>query len=202
MTLPSPKPSTERDARRSIPTLYNGTRFRSKLEADWARVFDTLGIPWEYEQIGQYFGDVFYYVDFWLPRSRQYVEVKGCFEPSDCRKIQALLANVPARAHTAADVCPDITIVACEPQGVFRGWERNGRAREESFFDFLTKRARVVELFACAVCGGWWFADVEWSWRCQCCGAYAGNAHVAGSIGSPVPQFPNVHALHFLAPND
>lgn len=32
-----------------IPTQYNGTNFRSRLEAKWARMFDLLGWNWEYE---------------------------------------------------------------------------------------------------------------------------------------------------------
>lgn len=31
------------------PTLYRGTRMRSRLEADFARYLDTLGEPWAYE---------------------------------------------------------------------------------------------------------------------------------------------------------
>jgi len=35
----------------AIPTVYKGIRFRSRLEAKWARVFDILGENWEYEPI-------------------------------------------------------------------------------------------------------------------------------------------------------
>jgi hypothetical protein len=35
--------------RRGIPTTYAGTRFRSRLEARWAHLFDALGWRWEYE---------------------------------------------------------------------------------------------------------------------------------------------------------
>lgn len=192
--------TNEFSVRRSIPTEYNGTRFRSKLEADYARAFDALGIVWEYEKVGQYFGDQFYLVDFWLPKSRQYVEVKGVFEPDDCRKIQSLLSHVSPRP-CASDTCPDIPIVACVPDGKFYGWERR-YSRGESFFDFLKKRSIAVDLFACAVCRGWWFGDPDWSWRCQCCGAYAGNGHIAAHLGSPIPQFPNPNALHFFANRD
>jgi hypothetical protein len=108
----------------SIPTEYNGQAFRSKLEADWARAFDTLGVQWRYEPKGRYFGDVFYLVDFYLPMSRQWVEVKGVFEPEDCRKIVGLLTHIEARPYTDPETCPDIALVACEPKGVFRGWER------------------------------------------------------------------------------
>lgn len=36
---------------RGIPTLYAGTRFRSRLEARWAAFFDLAGWRWEYEPI-------------------------------------------------------------------------------------------------------------------------------------------------------
>jgi hypothetical protein len=42
--------------RRSIPTRHKGIRFRSKLEADWAITFDALGIIWQYEREGRYYG--------------------------------------------------------------------------------------------------------------------------------------------------
>ncbi len=37
---------------KAIETYYNGYRFRSRLEARWAVVFDTLGIRYEYEPEG------------------------------------------------------------------------------------------------------------------------------------------------------
>lgn len=37
---------------KAIPTRYAGCRFRSRLEARWAVLFDTLNWPWEYETQG------------------------------------------------------------------------------------------------------------------------------------------------------
>lgn len=183
----------------SIPTMYAGTRFRSKLEADYARTFDALGVKWEFEGVAHYFGKTFYYPDFWLPRSRQYVEVKGVFEPNDVKKIRALIAEAKPRQYTGEHV-PDIPIVAAMPGGVFFGWERTAEP-VENWYTFLTKSARKVELFACTACRGWWFCDPSEGFRCQCCGVWDGNGRVATSIGSPIPEFPNVDALFFLAPD-
>lgn len=36
----------------AIETHYAGCRFRSRLEARWAVVFDAKGLPWEYEPEG------------------------------------------------------------------------------------------------------------------------------------------------------
>ena len=37
---------------KAIETYYKGYHFRSRLEARWAVFFDTLGIPWKYEDQG------------------------------------------------------------------------------------------------------------------------------------------------------
>jgi hypothetical protein len=78
---------------RAIPTRYKDILFRSKLEADWAISLDHLGIFWEYEREGRYWGDVFYAPDFWLPEPEQWLEVKGSVYPADLLKWSALLSH-------------------------------------------------------------------------------------------------------------
>jgi hypothetical protein len=178
----------------SIRTRYNGTLFRSKLEADWARAFDSLGVVWEYEREGQYFGDVFYLPDFWLPKSRQYVEVKGVFEPADCKKIRAVVETAKPRPYTGDWWCPDIPIIACVPDGKFYGWERKDEPAQD-WYEFLTTSARHISLFECTECRGWWFCDGDQSFRCQCCGAYDGDHFVSDRWDSPLPRFPDLSEL-------
>jgi hypothetical protein len=61
-----------------IETVYNGYRFRSRLEARWAVYFDTLGIEYEYEKEGFDLGEHGWYLpDFWLPQVSMWAEVKG-----------------------------------------------------------------------------------------------------------------------------
>lgn len=61
-----------------IETIYNGYRFRSRLEARWAVFFDTLGIQYEYEPEGFKLSDgTMYLPDFYLPTFDYYVEIKG-----------------------------------------------------------------------------------------------------------------------------
>jgi hypothetical protein len=62
---------------KAIPTKYNGTQFRSRLEARWAAFFDLLGWPWEYEPFD---------CDGWIPdfalfgaEQQMLVEVKPIF---------------------------------------------------------------------------------------------------------------------------
>jgi hypothetical protein len=52
----------------ALDTFYKGRKFRSRLEARYAIVFDHLGIKWQYEPEGFNLGDgLLYLPDFWLP---------------------------------------------------------------------------------------------------------------------------------------
>lgn len=62
---------------KAIETVYNGYRFRSRLEARWAVFFETAGIEYEYEPEGFQFEDGTKYLpDFYLPWFKCYVEIK------------------------------------------------------------------------------------------------------------------------------
>jgi hypothetical protein len=61
---------------KAIETVYNGYRFRSRLEARWAVFFDTLGIKYEYEKEGFDLNGVWYLPDFWWPEMNIWVEIK------------------------------------------------------------------------------------------------------------------------------
>jgi hypothetical protein len=68
-----------------IPTHYAGCYFRSRLEARWAVVFDTLGIRWEYELEGYALPSGWYLPDFWLPDFKFWVEIKPLNTETDPR---------------------------------------------------------------------------------------------------------------------
>lgn len=62
---------------KSIDTIYNGYRFRSRLEARWAVFFDVLNITYEYEKEGfDLDNSILYLPDFWLPQVNMWAEVK------------------------------------------------------------------------------------------------------------------------------
>ena len=44
-------PTRSPHASAAIPTTYKGIRFRSRLEARWAAMFDICGWRWEYEPL-------------------------------------------------------------------------------------------------------------------------------------------------------
>jgi hypothetical protein len=60
-----------------IETLYNGYRFRSRLEARWAVFFDEIGLRYEYEKEGFDLDGIWYLPDFWLPEKDCWAEIKG-----------------------------------------------------------------------------------------------------------------------------
>lgn len=82
---------------KSIPTVYHGYRFRSRLEARWAVFFDTVGVVWEYEPEGFDLGSsVWYLPDFKLHNvtrrgqeeaSDLWVEVKGVLDDESLQKV-------------------------------------------------------------------------------------------------------------------
>ena len=72
-----------------IETVYQGYRFRSRLEARWAVFFDTAGIRWEYEKEGFELGDGARYLpDFYLSDYQCWIEIKGQ-EPSETERHKA-----------------------------------------------------------------------------------------------------------------
>lgn len=62
---------------KAIETVYNGYRFRSRLEAKWAVFFDTVGIKYQYEIEGYEMDDIRYLPDFYLPEYDRWFEIKG-----------------------------------------------------------------------------------------------------------------------------
>tara|TARA_R110002153_G_scaffold153334_1_gene305169 strand:- start:64 stop:687 length:624 start_codon:yes stop_codon:yes gene_type:complete len=63
---------------KAIETRYKGYRFRSRLEARWAVLFDQLNIQWDYELEGYHLSDgTMYLPDFYLKDLNIFIEIKG-----------------------------------------------------------------------------------------------------------------------------
>jgi len=93
---------------KAIDTIYNGYKFRSRLEARWAVFFDEAGIIWEYEKEGYDLGDGVYYLpDFWLPQLDIFVEVKGSrLSKADTIKVERLAEQSNKRVAVVGSI-PD-----------------------------------------------------------------------------------------------
>ena len=132
---------------RSIPTIYHGVLFRSRLEARWAEAFDRRGIAWMYEEDSYDLGGGVYYLpDFLLPRLRTYVEVKGILDDEAERKPRALaratvlnqilvvLAHVPAGERWAVVADEGALdwhhgINVCDASGLAQFFDADGACR-------------------------------------------------------------------------
>ena len=66
---------------KAVPTEFRGTKYRSRLEAEWARWLHERKVNYQYEsrrfklELG-----IWYLPDFYLPEARTYIEVKGGME--------------------------------------------------------------------------------------------------------------------------
>lgn len=89
-----------------IETVYDGYRFRSRLEARWAVFFNAAGIEYQYEPEGFVLPDGSWYLpDFYLPKvggragkNGLWVEVKGRMTPTVLRT---------ARLFAGVDECSE-----------------------------------------------------------------------------------------------
>ena len=104
--LKKPWESEQAQQFKAIETEWHGCRFRSRLEARWAVLFELLGIEWEYEPDGFIIdGGIRYLPDFLLRGVRVrrgnstpidlYVEVKGFMSDADYKKVDGFSRYKP-----------------------------------------------------------------------------------------------------------
>lgn len=86
----TPTPDNGQSPIKAIETQYNGYRFRSRLEARWAVVFDTLGVQYQYEPEGYDLDGIWYLPDFYLPHYECWWEVKGNLSDTSVLKAKDL----------------------------------------------------------------------------------------------------------------
>lgn len=85
---------------KAIETVYQGYRFRSRLEARWAVFFDAYGVSWEYEKEGFNLGEYGYYLpDFWLPDSKLWVEIKPADADADADTLSKIKTKLEGLYH-------------------------------------------------------------------------------------------------------
>jgi len=121
----------------AIPTRYRGYRFRSRLEARWAVLFDHLDIGWLYEPEGFIVGGKHYLPDFLL-ECGTWVEVKGYEEGLNkpfLRKAALTLPCTPASGERGPRlmVLGPVHMPYVDPQPCDIGWlglEPDGRSGE------------------------------------------------------------------------
>lgn len=149
-----------------IPTAYNGTEFRSRLEANAARLFDALEIPWCYEQESFRIDGAMYLPDFFLPEAKQFVELKGTADDPSLEKCRQLARGVRApfgdddewaRPAAVVVLSPPLLRVHLGAASELAGFGYNGQGRIDAL------------LCSCPLCGSKFFATIEQSWECTGC---------------------------------
>lgn len=140
---------------RAIETRFNGYKFRSRLEARWAVVFNHLHIPYNYEPEGYNLNGIFYLPDFWLPEQQCFFEVKGLHTDNDGPRKARLLA-----LHSGKPVFM-FGDIPTEKQAL--GGEDGGSAFYPGGED--------VGYFLCrsVCCGAYGIQYAGWSNRIKCC---------------------------------
>lgn len=99
---------------KSIDTIYNGYKFRSRLEARWAIFFDSVGIKYRYEPEGYITSHGWYLPDFYIDSMNLFIDVKGNSKAEPlalnklseiCKKNQrgAILENIPLVKNDVVD---------------------------------------------------------------------------------------------------
>lgn len=181
----------------AIPTEYNGIKFRSKLEAKYAKAFDSLGIPWLYEEVGFEFDDgIKYCPDFYLPDSKQFFEVKGLMFDLDRHKIENLALNGE-------------TIIVGDPRGNLKiydntGWygikgiAKDGEFTANEFLDYFPLDGAFCR---CIKCGSFFFFSPCDYFGCRCCGEYDGDHHMTSwsyNVFTAQPQWFERHPSYQL----
>lgn len=141
---------------KAIQTLYNGTLFRSKLEASYAKTFDSLGIKWSYEVNGYDLGNTRYLPDFWLSNSNTFFEVKGPVTPG-ADKAEAL-----AKAVEDDWFDPTTMVIIGNELGELK----------------IPGEDDDVRLQKCAMCKMYCFVSVSRSYACRNCGTHDGDHHI------------------------
>ena len=91
-----------RNGPKAIEVKWHGCRFRSKLEAQWAIVFECIGLEWAYEPMGYKLGNGLWYMPDFLVAGLvgvgdgwTFVEVKGKMRDIDRSKIDEFSKHYP-----------------------------------------------------------------------------------------------------------
>lgn len=146
----------------AIRTQYKGQWFRSKLEAQWAKFFDYLGIKWAYESEGYAFEDgTMYLPDFYLPEMKAWFEVKGVMSSDDMHKIEQLIKESGRAVHIGY---ADGAFLACDLWE--DGYDLGHRGDCKGFLSY------------CSECKKYGFIGENGSWTCPVCHAWDGDHYL------------------------
>ena len=103
---------------RPLLTLYSGIRFRSRLEARWAVVFESMKWSWIYEPEGFVHEGQAYLPDFWVDDFDSFVAIKPVCSTKELRK--ALERDMERQRDMIACGLRHVIIEGSPVQGKYR----------------------------------------------------------------------------------
>lgn len=193
----------------AIPTNYKSIKFRSRMEARFASMMDTVRVRWEYEREAYMLDGKPYLPDFWLPESRTIVEIKGVLDAEAIEKADRLarkLNGIPPRLSFGLDdedaalekrVSTGVVVLdtlALDEHGRLCGyfapfawgqhlaWLLNdGNFRADSWNSMLT-RERDCSLRRCSLCMAAFWLPEHGCWACSACGKRIGRSSHANDL--------------------
>ena len=152
-------------AMQAHPMWYNGTKYRSKLEAKTAQALDNIGIPYVYEPSGyQLSNGIWYRPDFYLTQCGQFIECKGVMQNKDSAKVVGLVQDTGSQVLVVSyDNAMLVTKFFNLP--------------EESVVTY----DEYICIGRCDECDALFFYSLEDTYACPACGAYDGD-HLISTV--------------------
>lgn len=161
---------TDQPSIEAVPTEYDGTTFRSRLEADWAHTLNANQIKWAYEPetITLPSGAV-YIPDFWLPELGTWIEVKGAGIP----RVEKTAELAKTRACHCASECTcqwpggELVIIGRESLD----WEPGARGHQPTwgYANWETPHGPSAYCVTCLGCQRVQWITLRRPWRCRAC---------------------------------
>jgi hypothetical protein len=150
---------------KTIPTYFNGIKFRSRLEASYAKALLDLGMLYAYEPEGYEIDGTFYLPDFYLPEIKTYLEIKGPLVPG-LEKAEKLYKYLNRDQEEGFWWDPHYAVVWGDELG-----------RIKNFID-----GDSVCIAHCGLCNKMWFMAWGGSYVCRACRHGDGDHHLLGAI--------------------
>lgn len=148
---------------KAIPTVYNKTKFKSKLEASYAKTLDLFKIFWVYEVNSYNIDGIKYLPDFWLPNINTFLEVKGPLVPG-AEKTKELAKIIDKQNKDRWN--PETIVIIGNEKGALKMANNNSD----------------VALSQCENCKKYWFMPWALSFACRNCGTWDGDHHILKSF--------------------
>jgi hypothetical protein len=157
---------------KGLPTTYNGVRFRSRLEAKWAFMFDEFGWDWQYEPF-----DLDGYIpDFSLGFYKPFiVEIKPLIDKATLFKARGKIVDSGWKGEAAI---LSHTIDSCPYQPCSE--PMHGSFLDSSYCPGSSEGFvwEEFQLFRCRACKKVSICSKYGIWTCRVCGEYDGDGHI------------------------